>query len=79
MRSLAVKRLQITPLSLQCLVSRNTTKRFTAHRSEETICCYEHDCSAVLSFHYLWFETGGYFFFKKFQHFVFMADLLLCK
>ncbi len=41
-------------------VSRNSTKRFTAHRPEETICCSRAWAIHCSHFYHLWSEAGGY-------------------
>ncbi len=54
---------------LSCLLQRlcpilsiigNTTKRFTAHRPEETICCLRARSIRCSLFYYPWLEAGGY-------------------
>ncbi len=58
---------------LQCfsqvrLVSRNAMKCFTAHRPEETICCFLRAWSIHCLLSYcLWLEAGGYFSLDNFN------------
>ncbi len=51
-------------------VSRNTTKRFTAHRPEETICCLRARLICCSLLYHLGLEAGGYFmcFFYSLPH-----------
>ncbi len=47
------------PVCHNVSVSRNTMKRFTAHRPEETICCLQAWSIRCFRFYSLWLEAGG--------------------
>ncbi len=63
-------RLLSCPLQCLCVarsVSRTVTKRFTAHRPEETICCLRARSICCCHFYYLWLEEGGDFSLDHFN------------